>query len=101
MIAAPACLLYTQDAELARRVRAYLRSITQLRHVQDPDRFDAVIEQTTPALLLLDLRAKESRELLDEVRNQWPDILLIALGTLRSEPLRDAEESGIYAAEDV
>ena len=96
-----ACLLYTQDPDLVRRVKAFLRTMTQVRHVAEPDRLDAVLQQNSPALLLMDLRARECRELLDQVQKEWPEVLVAALGTLRSEPLRGAEQSGIYAAEDL
>ena len=96
-----ACLLYTQDPDLVRRVKAFLRTMTQVRHVAEPDRLDAVLQQSSPALLLMDLRAKESRDLLDQIQKEWPEVLIAALGTLRSEPLRGAEQSGIYAAEDL
>src|SRR2546422_283633 len=82
-------------------VKAFVRMIAQVRHVAEADRLDAVLQQTGPALLLIDLRAKESRELLDQVQKDWPEVLITALGTPRSEPLRDAEEAGIYAAEDL
>ncbi|MDP9254344.1 MAG: ATP-binding protein [Verrucomicrobiota bacterium] len=97
----PVAILYTQDQDLVRRVKAFLRMIAQVRHVAEADRLDAVLQQTSPALLLIDLRAKESRELLDQVQKDWPEVLITALGTPRSEPLRDAEEAGIYAAEDL
>ena len=101
MTAAPACVLYTQDPELVRRVRAFVRTLTQVRHVADPNRLAAVLQQSAPALLLIDLRTTESRELLDQVCNEWDNVLIIGLGTLRSEPLREAEQLGIYAAEDI
>jgi PAS domain S-box-containing protein len=101
MIAPPVCILYTQDSDLVRRIKAFARAISQVRHVEDPDRLDAVLQQTGSALLIMDLRARESRELLDQVQKEWPQVLITALGTLRSEPLRDAEQSGIYAAEDL
>jgi PAS domain S-box-containing protein len=101
MIAPPVCILYTQDSDLVRRVKAFARAISQVRHVEDPDRLDAVLQQTGSALLIMDLRARESRELLDQVQKEWPQVLITALGTLRSEPLHDAEQSGIYAAEDL
>jgi PAS domain S-box-containing protein len=97
----PVAILYTQDQDLVRRVKAFLRMSAQVRHVAEADRLDAVLQQTSPALLLIDLRAKESRELLDQVQKDWPEVLITALGTPRSEPLRDAEEAGIYAAEDL
>jgi PAS domain S-box-containing protein len=49
----------------------------------------------------MDLRAKESRELIEQIRQEQPDVLIIALGIAKSEPLRDAEELGIYATEDL
>jgi PAS domain S-box-containing protein len=101
MTSSPVCILYTQDLDLVRRVKAYLRTMTQIRHVADADRLDAVLQQAGPALCIVDLRAKESRELVDQIQKEWPDILITALGTLRSEPLREAEQSGIYAAEDL
>ena len=101
MIVPVACVLYTQDSDLVRRTRAYLRNLTQVRHVAQAERLDAVLQQNRPALLLFDLRGRENYDLLAQVKAQWPDVLIIAFGTLRSEPLREAEEVGIYAAEDV
>jgi PAS domain S-box-containing protein len=101
MMAPPVCILYTQDADLVRRVKAFVRALAEVRHVQDPGRLEAVLQQSGSALLLLDLRARESRDLIKQVQEDWPEVLTIALGTVRSEPLRDAEQSGIYAAEDL
>jgi PAS domain S-box-containing protein len=101
MMPAPICILYTQDADLARRVKAFLRVLAQVRHVSELDRLDAVLQQAGPSLLLLDLRAKEARDLVTQLQHDWPEILIIAFGTPRSEPLREAEQAGIYAAEDV
>src|SRR5213595_1219970 len=75
--------------------------MTQVRHVAEPDRLEAILQQAAPAVVIMDLRAKECRDLLEKLQQDWPDSLLIALGILRSEPLRDAEQSGIYAAEDL
>ena len=101
MMPPPVCILYTQDPDLVRRARAFLRTIAQTRHVSDTSRLDAVLQQSNPALLIMDLRAKESRDLLDHIQTDWPEVLIIALGIARSEPLREAEQSGIYAADDL
>ncbi len=101
MSASSVCILYTQDPELARRAKAYLRSMALVRHVSDPNRLEAVLEQNSPAVVLMDLRAKECRELLELFEHDWAESLVIALGAPRSEPLREAEQSGIYAAEDL
>lgn len=101
MTLSPVCVLYSQDADLVRRVKAFLRMLAQVRHVSEADRLEAVLQQLSPALVLMDLRGKESRDLLDRLQEDWPECLVIALGTARSEPLRDAEQSGIYAAEEL
>jgi nitrogen-specific signal transduction histidine kinase len=97
----PATLLYSQDEELVRRVKAFLRMMGEVRHIAEPDRLEAVLQQTGPAILLIDLRAKESRELIDQIQKECPEVLIIALGPPHSDPLREAEEAGIYAAEDL
>src|SRR4051794_11948233 len=101
MISPPVCILYSQDADLVRRVKAFLRIVAQLRHVAEPDRLDAVLQQTSPAVLFIDLRAKDARDLLEQIQKEFPNVLITALGTLRSEPMREAEQSGIYATEDL
>ena len=101
MSAASVCILYTQDPDLARRVKAYLRSMASVRHVTDPNRLEAVLQQTSPAVVLMDLRAKDCRDLLDLLEREWVESLVVALGAPRSEPLREAEQSAIYAAEDL
>ena len=101
MSPSPICILYSQDADLVRRINAFVSALAQVRYVGAADRLDAVLHQTGPALLLLDLRAKEARDLLEQIQENWPEILIIAIGTPRSEPLREAAQSSIYAAEDV
>src|SRR5207248_2201768 len=101
MSAAAICVLYTQDADLARRIKAFLRAMALVRHVTDPDRMEAVLQQNSPAVILMDLRAKKCRDLLEQLEQDRPESLVIALGAPRSDPLREAEQSGIYAAEDL
>jgi len=96
-----ACIVYTQDSDLVRRVKAFLRTMAQVRHVAEADRLDAVLQQAGPALLIMDLRAKECRDLIDYVQKEWPEVLITALGIVKSDPLREAEQFGIYAAEDL
>src|SRR6202049_1632568 len=75
--------------------------MAQVRHVAEVERLDAVLQQAGPALLIMDLRAEECRILIDQVQKEWPEILIIALGIGKSDPLREAEQFGIYAAEDL
>jgi len=101
MTPAPVCILYTQDAEFVRRTRAFLRTMSQVRHVSDPDRLEPVLQQAGPSVLMMDLRSKECHDLIDQIQNEQPDILIIAFGVGQSETLREAEQSGIYAAEEL
>src|SRR3979411_605594 len=101
MTPAPVCILYTHDAALVRRARAFLRTMSQVRHVSDPDRLEPVLQQTGAAVLMMDLRSKECRELIEQIQNEQPDVLMIALGVAQSETLREAEQFGIYAAEEI
>lgn len=94
-------ILYTQDADLLRRAKAFLRTLSQVRHVTDPGRLEPVLQQTGPAVLMMDLRAKQCRELLEQIHQEQPDVPIIALGVAQSEPLREVEQLGIYAAEDL
>ena len=64
----PICILYSQDADLVRRMKAFLTALAQVRHVTSPDRLDAVLQQNSPAILVLDLRAKEARDLLEQIQ---------------------------------
>ncbi|HKP02083.1 MAG TPA: ATP-binding protein [Chthoniobacterales bacterium] len=101
MTPTPICILYSQDPDLIRRAKAFLTALAQVRHVSSADRLDAVLQQNSPAILILDLRAKEARDLLEQIQAALPDILIIALGTPRSDPLREAEQAGVYTAEDL
>src|SRR2546430_2594093 len=101
MIPPPTSVLYTQDPDLARRLNAYLRATAQVRHVTEPDRLEPVLRQTGPAVVIMDLRASECRDLIGQIQSEWPEVLIVALGTARSEPLREAGQLGIYAAEDL
>src|ERR1043166_6207477 len=101
MIPAAVCILYTHDPDLVRRVRAFVRTIAQLRRVSELERLEPVLEQSGPAVLIVDLRANEIRDLLEHIQSNRRDVIIVGLGVARSEPLREAEQSGIYAAEDV
>jgi nitrogen-specific signal transduction histidine kinase len=101
MIFPAACVLYTQDSDFVRRVRAFLRSLIEIRLVEEAERLHPILQQNDPAVLLLDLRTRESRKLLEQVQLEWPDVLIIAFGIPRSDPFREAEQVGIYATVEI
>jgi len=101
MTPTPFCIIYTQDVELVRRSRAYLRAMSEVRHVNDADRLYLVLQQTGPCVLIMDLRSKECRDLIEQIHHEQPEVLIIALGVAQSETLREAEQLGIYATEEL
>src|SRR5262249_17689741 len=101
MTPAPVSVIYSQDPELVRRARGFLRTASLVRHVNDADRIGPVLQQAGPCVLMIDLRSKDSRDLIDQIQNEQPDVLIIPFRVPQSETLREREEFGIYAAEEI
>ncbi len=95
------CIIYSKDPELVRRTKAYLRTMADVRQVHDTGRIDIILQQSSPAVLVLDLRVRDARDLIGELSKSWPEVLIVALGTPRSDPFREAEQAGVYAVEDL
>ena len=94
------CVLYTQDIDLARRIAGLLGLHVRVQHIEEAPRLQAACRQFNPTLVLMDLRARESRMLLARVRQDYPDTLIIALGSRDSDPALEAEALDVYAIED-
>ena len=90
MSPAPICILYSQDPDLIRRAKAFLSALAQMRHVSSADRLDAVLQQNSPAVLILDLRAKEARDLLESIQAALP-------GCTRGSGGRSAPDLRLFA----
>src|SRR5262249_8920112 len=101
MTPAPVSVIYSQDPELVRRARAFLRTASLVRHVSGPDRLGPVLQPAGPLVPMIHLSLKNSPDLIDQIQNEQPDVLMIAFGVPQSETLREAEEFGIYAAEEI
>jgi PAS domain S-box-containing protein len=98
---APApCLVYSPDAELVRRLDAYLSALAPVRTADTPRQLDRLLRQYNPALVMVDLRTRDGVEQIGEVKEQQPDSIIIALGDPRSEPALQAEALGVYAVEE-
>ena len=97
----PVCVLYTQDAAVARRVKGFLKFVAMVRQVDQAFEMEAVCRQFSPALVLVDLFGESARELLPRLARSLPHSLFIALGAPRSDPVLEAEGLGVYAVEDL
>lgn len=97
----PPCLLYTQDAALAVRMKAFLRSFAKVQVAEQPVDMERALERFHPALCIFDLRSPECLELLGQTQAERPSNVLITVGVPRSDPLRAAQAMGAFANEDV
>ncbi len=94
------CYLYTQDEALARQICAYLASIAKVTVIDQARRLDRIKPPGIANLVLVDLVGADALELVGRLRLEYPDTLIIALGTPRSDPLLFAETQGVYATEN-
>lgn len=95
------CLLYSQDADLVRRVTAFLRFAVTVSHLDDPGELRQTLNQAESSVLLFDVRGTDARQLMPELQATWPHTLVIAFAQPRSDPFRQAREMGAYAVEDI
>ncbi|MFT5239950.1 MAG: nitrogen-specific signal transduction histidine kinase [Candidatus Promineifilaceae bacterium] len=95
------CILYTTDKDLQQRVSGYVPSNVSMNLVSTSGQFLRALEQHGPAIVLLDVRGSETIELLREVGKRWQDNVVIALGVPRSDPLLEALDVGVFAAQDL
>jgi nitrogen-specific signal transduction histidine kinase len=96
----PTCLLYTTDDVLARRVRAYA-PFPEVAHIEQAPDLKRALQQHHPALLMFDVRGSDSIGLLESIREDWSDTLVIAFGVSRSDPVFHALDLGVYADQDL
>jgi nitrogen-specific signal transduction histidine kinase len=97
----PSCLLYTEDPIVERTVTALLHSICTVRRIESAERLDLLLQQSKRGLVVVDVRAPESLELISQVTNHWKELIIIALGEARSDPILQAQSMGVYTTEDL
>lgn len=94
-------LLYTRDATLARRLTGLLSQTTTLRTLETPAKLEAALERHRSAIVLADLRADRSVELIHDLTREHPERVVIALGTPGSDPSIECQSIGLYAVEQL
>ncbi|MCX7590702.1 MAG: ATP-binding protein [Kiritimatiellae bacterium] len=97
----PECIYYTRDQELVRRIEVVTGGHVKIGRAADFHLLEMLARQCDPCILLLDLREKGWREVLERIRRDLPDTLVIALGVPRSEPVLEVAVFHPYAVEDV
>jgi PAS domain S-box-containing protein len=101
MSALPVTIVYTQDSALLQRIRGFLHARADVRPVGHAGELDLLLRQHHSVLLFLDLCAPDSRTLPTLLAKEFPEVVTVALGAVRSEPGLLAAEAGVYAVESV
>jgi nitrogen-specific signal transduction histidine kinase len=99
MSALPVSIMYTQDGVLLQRIRGYLHSRSAVRHISDPSELELLLHQHHDTLLFMDLRATDCMGTLPSLIKEFPDVVVIAMGAVRSDPGLRAAAAGVYAIE--
>ena len=79
MILPAICIIVSKDLDLVRRVKAYVRTMAEVRTVQDANRIDIVLQQSARRSCYRFARPRIARAV-HELTKDWPDVLIIALG---------------------
>ena len=97
----PTCVLYTQDEKLEHKIQVNLRLIAKVRSIHSSDKLTRVYRQSDASILLVDLRGDDWGTILPNIRKIWPDLIIIALGVSKSDPMIEAESMDLYATESL
>lgn len=100
MSAAPACCVYSADADWRRRVEAYLGDGLAVRQVDAMSRLEAELSRIGAGVLILDMQSEGAFDRLPDLIQSWPRMALVACGLPGSDPLLTAESLGAYATVD-
>ncbi|MEE4254101.1 MAG: hypothetical protein V2I50_08695, partial [Desulfuromusa sp.] len=95
----PISLIYTQDAVILQRIKGYLHARASLLHLADLVALEQSLHQHKSTVLFVDLCAVDAVELINEKRKEFSELLIIALGAVRSDPALMASSLGVYAIE--
>ena len=98
----PTCVVFTRDAELTRRLEAYVGEWFGVRAVSELGQVTAELPPSEPVVVLVDVRSRAWRDVVEQVRQRRADTaVIVAMGVPRTDPMLEAEERGVYAVADV
>lgn len=93
----PSCLLYTQDESLVSRLLRILASQAAIHPIDSRETLERWFYQHGATVLLADLRAPDCLNVLSDIRQNWPDTIIVVLGSARSDPMLTAEWLDVFA----
>ena len=94
-------LLFTRDTALQRRLAGALRQAAQLKVSGDWTEIEGRLDGGGSWVVLFDVRNPDALAILPALLRRRPPHVVIAIGKLRSDPLLEAEQLGVYACEDL
>ncbi len=95
----PVSILYTRDDALATRLKGYLHDRSRVLAVCDPAELKLLLMTHSPVAFFADLRGTGCAPWLPAIKREFPEVVIIALGEPRSDPVRMVTEEGLYGTE--
>ncbi len=95
----PVSLIYTQDSAILQRITGFLHARASILHFADAVALEQALHQNRSAVLFVDLCAADALQIISEKGKEFPEVLIIALGAVRSDPALMASSMGVYAVE--
>jgi nitrogen-specific signal transduction histidine kinase len=95
------CLLLTRDPLFSQKIYGILHALVDLKQLSNIDELDTTLIRRGSALILLDLRTKDSIQFLKKIEQQASNSVIIAFGMEGSMPMIEAENLDIFAVEDI
>ena len=93
----PVCIIYSQDAALMQRVRSFLGSMTRVQQADRPASLLTACRRFSPAILIMDLCARDSLALLPQIVREHPTLVTIAIAPKSMETSAEIENAGAWA----
>ncbi len=92
----PVCIFYSQDTALTGRARNYLGHLVRVQVAERPAALLTACGQYAPALVLIDMCAQDSRELLPQLVRDYPALLVIVVAPSGLETHGELERLGVW-----
>lgn len=93
--------LFSRDAVLCERLRPLLEELVSLQICSSYYEFSRLMDRIGPGVVLLDIRLPEDAPELEDLGEQFPEHLFLALGNPVSTPMQDPAVQRMHAALDI
>jgi nitrogen-specific signal transduction histidine kinase/DNA-binding response OmpR family regulator len=95
----PVWVLYSDDGALIQRMHGFLDASATVQVVADDGALDLALERQPSALVMLDVMAPASREVLKALQENHPQTLVVMFAPSGSQAAVAGADAGVYAVE--